>query len=366
MRFLLFAALLLLIASPVRAQNLPLDERSGDVVIGEFRFEDGSVLPQLKLHYVTLGEPARDANGRIVNAVLLLHDTIASSRAFLTAEMRRELFAPGAPLDATRYYIVIPDAIGHGASGKPSDGMRMDFPPYGYGDMVEAQYRLVTEGLHIAHLRLVLGTAMGGMHAWLWGERHPAMMDALMPVASLPVAIAGRNAFWRRMIVAAIRRDPDWNDGRYTEPPISWLRAMPVFTLMTENPARMNELARDDEHAAWYYDASVYRARGLDANDTLYAFDASRDYDPEPDLARIESHVLAVTFADDLTTPDDLGAMQRVLPRIAHARHVEVPESEHTYGTESIAHPALWKRYIDELLKSAPPRAAVDSSRQQE
>ncbi|SAK73361.1 homoserine O-acetyltransferase [Caballeronia catudaia] len=363
MRPLLFAMLLLLVASSACGQD---HERSGDVVIGEFRVQDGSVLPQLKLHYVTLGEPARDANGGIVNAVLLLHDTIASSRAYLTADMRRELFAPGAPLDAARYYIVIPDAIGHGASGKPSDGLRMDFPNYGYRDMVEAQYRLVTEGLHIAHLRLVLGTAMGGMHAWLWGERHPTMMDALMPIASVPVAIAGRNAFWRRMIVAAIRRDPEWNDGRYGEPPIAWLRAMPVFTLMTENPARMNDAAPDGERAAWYYDASVYRARGLDANDTLYAFEASRDYDPEPDLARIEARVLAVNFADDLTTPGDTGAIQRVLPGIARARYVEVPESDQTYGTQSIAHPALWKRYVDALLKSAPPRMAVDSSSQQE
>jgi homoserine O-acetyltransferase/O-succinyltransferase len=353
-------------ASSIHTQNPPLTENSGDFFIDEFRFKDGGIVPRLKLHYTTLGHPAFDADNRISNAVLLLHDNIASSEAFLTKTMRSELFAPGAPLDAARYYIVIPDAIGHGASSKPSDVMRMHFPQYGYLDMVAAQYRLVVEGLRIAHLRLVLGTAMGGMHAWLWGVRYPTMMDALMPIASLPVAVAGRNAFWRRMIVGAIERDPQWKAGRYTDPPVAWLRAMPVYTLMTENLARLSDIAPDSERATWYYNAAVGRVRCLDANDTLYAFDASRDYDPEPQLGRIKSRVLAVNFADDLTTPATIVKMQSLLSRIALSRYVEMPESTRSHGTQSIAHPVLWKRYIDELLRSVPPRVAVESSRQQE
>ena len=204
------------IASLAIAQAQPILEQAGDFVASNFRFDDGSMLDRRTLHYVTLGTLRRDADGHVTNAVLLLHDTTGSSRTFLSAAMRRELFAPGQPLDTTRYFIVIPDAIGHGASSKPSDGLRKAFPQYDDGDAVAAQYLLVTQGLGIDHLRLVLGTTMGGSEKWLWGERHPRMMDALMPIASQPVAVAGRNGFWRQMIVTAIRRDPGWQDGRYT------------------------------------------------------------------------------------------------------------------------------------------------------
>lgn len=359
------------IASLAIAQAQPILEQAGDFVASNFRFDDGSTLDRLTLHYVTLGTLRRDANGHVTNAVLLLHDTTGSSRTFLSAAMRRELFAPGQPLDAVRYFIVIPDAIGHGASSKPSDGLRMAFPQYDDGDAVAAQYLLVTQGLGIDHLRLVLGTTMGGSETWLWGERHPRMMDALMPIASQPVAVAGRNGFWRQMIVTAIRRDPGWQDGRYTDPPLQWLRTMPVFTLMTGDPARMQERAPNADTAAWSYDVSVYSARQYDANDVLYWFEASRGYDPEAALGSIEAPLFAVNFADDETNPVALGVMQRVMPRVAHGRFVEVPAGERTWGASTIEHPEVWKPYLDDLLRSLPPEAnepnqPMDSKRQQE
>lgn len=353
MRSILIALALLIVAFPADAQQL-LHEQSGDFIAGGFRFEDGTSLPQVTLHYVTLGEPRRDSNGHVTNAVLLLHGIADTGRAFLTAAMRRELFAPGQPLDANRYFIVIPDAIGHGGSSKPSDGLRMKFPQYGYNDVVQAQYLLVTQGLHVDHLRVVLGTSMGGMQTWVWGERYPRMMDGLMPIASQPVAVAGRNGFWRQMIVDAIRRDPDWNDGNYTLQPIQWLRALPVFTLMTKNAARMQALSPTPDTATWSYDVSVYSSRQYDANDVLYWFESSWDYDPEAALGRIEAPIFAVNFSDDLTNPTDLGVMQRLVPRVRHGRFVEMPESEHSYGNQTIEHPEVWKSYINDFLQTLP------------
>jgi homoserine O-acetyltransferase/O-succinyltransferase len=354
MRSLLIALTLLITSVPTDAQEPPFNEQPGDFVAHDFQFEDGTSLPDITLHYVTLGTPRRDSNGHPTNAVLLLHGFLDTGRAFLTAAMRRELFAPGQPLDASRYFIVIPDGLGRGGSSKPSDGLRTKFPQYGFNDVVQAQYLLVTQGLHIDHLRLVLGTSMGGMQTWLWGEQYPKMMDGLMPIASQPVAMGGRNGFWRQMIVSAIRRDPDWNDGNYAAQPIQWLRAMPVFTLMTKNAARMQALSPTPNTATWSYDVSVYSGRQYDANDVLYWFESSWDYDPEAALGRIEAPLFALNFADDLTTPTDLGIMQRLVPRVRHGRFVEMPESEHSYGNQTTEHPEVWKGYLSGFLRTLP------------
>ena len=357
MRSLLLALALACFVPHAGAQQPPLYEQSGDFVATAFHFEDGSSLPQVKLHYVTLGVPHCDGNGHFTNVVLLLHGTTDTGRAFLTAVMRQELFGPGQPLDASRYFIIIPDGLGRGGSSKPSDGLRAKFPEYGYNDVVQAQYLLVTQGLGIDHLRLVLGTSMGGMQTWLWGERYPDMMDGLMPIASQPVALTGRNGFWRQMIIDAIRRDPDWNDGNYPRQPIQWLRAMPVFTLITRNPARMQALSPTPGTSRWSYDAAVYSGRQYDANDVMYWFESSWDYNPEAALGAIKAPLFALNFSDDLLNPTDLGIMQRLVPRVPHGRFVEMPESERSYGNETIDHPEVWKSYLAEFLQTLPPQA---------
>jgi homoserine O-acetyltransferase/O-succinyltransferase len=329
-------------------------EHAADFVEHDFHFSDGTSLSDVRIHYVTLGTPRRNAKGEVTNAVLLLHGTTGTGKAFLTPLMRRELFAPSEPLDANRYFIVIPDGLGRGGSSKPSDGLRARFPRYGYGDVVEANHRLLVEGLHVTHLRLVLGTSMGGMQTWMWGERYPNMADALMPIASQPIAMAGRNWLWRQMIVGAIRNDPEWQDGNYTTPPQQWTRVMPIFTLMTSNPARMQSDAPDRAAATRAYDTLVADARKADANDVLYWFESSWDYNPGPQLANIRARVYAVNFADDLINATDLGVMQHAVEAIPNARFVEIPESSHSYGHGTLSHPEVWKPYLVDLLASAP------------
>ena len=340
-------------ASAAASQPAPV-EASGDYIAQNFKFSDGAALPQIKLHYVTLGTPLRDSHGAVTNAVLLLHGTTGSSKQFLTDLMRQELFAPGKPLDANHYFIILPDGLGRGGSSKPSDGMRMRFPNYGYNDVVAAQHELVTQGLHIDHLRLVLGTSMGGMQTWLWGERYPDMADGLMPIASQPIAMAGRNWFWRQMIVGAIENDPGWDGGNYTTQPTQWTRVMPVFTLMTGNAARMQAAAPDRAAATKLYDTTVSSYASYDINDLLYWFRSSWDYDPEPQLDHIKAKLFAVNFADDLINATDLQVMQTLMPRIPGARFVEVPETSHSYGHQTLAHPEVWSRYLVELLVSLP------------
>lgn len=345
-----------LVASAAAGNAMAADsvpERSLDYTLHDFKFSDGTVLPEIRIHYATLGTPRRDAHGVVTNAVLLLHGTTGTGRAFLTPTMRRELFAPGEPLDAQRYFIVMPDGLGRGGSTKPSDGLRMKFPHYGYGDVVEANHRLLVEGLDVTHLRLVLGTSMGGMQTWMWGERYPEMADALMPIASQPVAMAGRNWFWRQMIVAAIRNDPGWNGGDYSAQPVQWARTMPIFTIMTGNAARMQSAAPGRDAATHLYDTTVADAEKNDANDVLYWFESSWDYDPQPQLARIRASLYAVNFADDLINATDLGAMQRAIAAVPHGRFVEIPESPQSYGHQTLAHPEVWKTYLVQLLQSS-------------
>ena len=328
----------------------------GDFLLKDFRFASGESLPELRIHYRTLGTPRADAHGVVHNAVLILHGTGGSGASLVRAEFAGELFAAGQPLDAAKYFIVLPDGIGHGYSSKPSDGLHARFPHYGYRDMVEAQYRLLTEGLHVSHARLVMGTSMGGMHTWLWGEEHPQFMDALMPLASLPTQISGRNRAWRRVIIDAIRNDPAWQGGEYSSEPPSLRTALEMLWLVSSNPVLRQEeaptLARADQALDAYVDDQM---KSADANDLLYAVSASQDYDPGPALEKIEAPLIAVNSADDLINPPELKILEREIQRVPHGRAVMIPFSERTRGHGSHTVAVLWKRHLEELLK-APER----------
>lgn len=326
----------------------------GDFVLHDFKFRSGPTLPELRIHFRTLGRPQRDGQGTVRNAVLILHGTTGSGAQFLRPEFAGELFGAGQPLDATRFFIILPDGIGHGQSGRPSDGLRAGFPRYGYLDMVEAEYRLLTEGLGVNHARLIMGTSMGGMHTWLWGEQHPDFMDALMPLASLPTEIAGRNRVWRRLIIDAIRHDPAWQGGGYTTQPPSLRVAAEMLFFMSSNPVLRQREAPTLAQADAGLDAFVAAVlKAGDANDFLYALEASSDYDPGPGLEKIQVPLLAVNTADDLINPPELGILDREIRRIPHGRAVVLPLSDQTrgHGTHTLA--ALWKDQLEALLKES-------------
>ncbi|MGP8034138.1 MAG: alpha/beta fold hydrolase [Steroidobacteraceae bacterium] len=347
---LLFAALL--VALPAAAADYPAAVE-GDYLIRDFHFASGESLPELRIHYRTLGAPRSDAHGVVRNAVLIMHGTTGSGGGFIRPEFAGELFGAGEPLDATRFFIVLPDGIGHGKSSKPSDGLHAHFPHYGYNDMVQAQYLLLTQGLKVNHARLVMGTSMGGMHTWLWGEQHPDFMDALMPLASLPTQISGRNRVWRRTVIDAIRNDPAWAGGDYTSEPPSLRTAIEMLWLMSSNPAlRQKEaptLAGADRAIDGFTQAQL---KTSDANDFLYALEASHDYDPAPALETIAAPLLAVNSADDLINPPELGILEREIKRVRHGRAILIPYSERSRGHGSHSVAALWKDDLTELLKS--------------
>jgi homoserine O-acetyltransferase len=340
-----------LLAAQAAAAAYPAYE--GDYVIRNFTFASGESLPELRIHYRTFGTPRTDSHGVVHNAVLILHGTGGSGGQFIRPSFAGELFGAGQPLDATRYYLVLPDDIGHGKSAKPSDGLHGHFPRYGYNDMVQAEYLLLTQGLKVNHARLVMGTSMGGMHSWLWGEQHPDFMDALMPLASLPTQISGRNRVWRRTVIDAIRNDPAWKGGEYATEPPSLRTAIEMLWLMGSNPAlRQAEaptLAQADQVIDAYVEESL---KTQDANDVLYAVSASLDYDPGPGLEKIQAPLLAVNSADDLINPPELGILEREIKRVPHGRAVVIPYSEHTRGHGSHTVAALWKDQLVELLKS--------------
>ena len=324
----------------------------GDFVIRDFRFVSGDVLPELRLHYRTMGTPRRDAAGRVRNAVLIMHGTGGTGAQFAGANFAGELFRPGQPLDAEKYVIILPDDIGHGRSSKPSDGLRAKFPRYVYADMVEAEYRLVTEGLGIDHLRLVMGTSMGGMHTWMWASRYTEASDAWMPLASLPAAMSGRNRVWRRLVIDAIRNDPNWRGGDYTTQPPSLKTAAEMLWLVGSNPVRRQREAptrADADRVIDAYVASYIKAN--DANDILYALEASSDYDPAPGLERITKPLLAINSADDLINPPELEILERGITRVPKGRAITIPLSDRTagHGTHTLA--AVWKQHLVELLK---------------
>jgi homoserine O-acetyltransferase len=346
----LTAATLLAIAgapTPVRAQGT-----EGDWVIRDFRFDNGQTLPELRLHYRTFGTLRKDAAGRATNAVYIMHGTTGSNENFLGRQFAGELYGAGQLLDTTRYYVILPDGIGHGKSSKPSDGLRARFPNYGYRDMIRADHIMLTEGLGVNHARLVMGTSMGGMHTWLWGEMYPDFMDALMPLASLPGPISGRNRMWRKLIIDAIRTDPEWNGGDYTTQPRGLRFAAGMMLIMGSNPrlhyVSAPTLTRADEVLANYENRFV---ETHDANDVLYAFAASEDYDPSPELEKIRVPLLAVNSEDDLINPTDQGILEREIRRVKYGQAVVIPESTETVGHGSHTKAVLWKQYLAELLQ---------------
>jgi homoserine O-acetyltransferase len=327
----------------------------GDYVIRDFRFESGETLPELRVHYTTIGTPVRDGRGVVRNAVLVLHGTTGSGRGFLNETFAGHLFGAGQLLDATKYFIILPDGIGHGKSSGPANsGLHARFPKYTYDDMVRAQYRLVTEHLRVNHLRLVMGTSMGGMHTWVWGYTYPDFMDALMPLASAPVEIAGRNRMMRKMIVDAITQDPEWKGGEYTSPPHGLVDAIHVLLLMVSSPLQWQKQAPTRAAADSMLAAMVRRyVSTLDANDVLYAFEASRTYNPSPHLSAIKAPLYAVNSADDEVNPPELGILEREIKKVPRGRYVLLPTTDETrgHGTHSI--PAIWGPYLAELLASS-------------
>lgn len=325
-----------------------------DCVLKNFHSTSGEVLPELRIHYRTIGMPDRDAQGVVRNAVLVMHGTTGNGAQFIRPEFAGELFGPGQPLDASRFFIILPDGIGHGKSSKPSDGLHAHFPHYGYVDMVEAQYRMLREALGVSHLRLVMGTSMGGMHTWLWGELHPDFMEALMPLASLPGQISGRNRVWRRTVIDAIRNDPDWRGGDYVKQPQSLRTAAEMLFFMSSNPTvrqqEMPSVSKADAVLDAYVSAYI---KSADANDVLYAVEASRDYDPAPGLETIRAPLLALNTADDLINPPELGILEREIKRVPMGKAIVLPLSEKTrgHGTHTLA--ALWKNELEALLQSS-------------
>lgn len=332
-------------------------QKDGDFVVKDFHFQGGETLPEVRLHYTTLGTPQRDAKGKIANAVLLLHGTSSTSKQWFGPTMGPELFAPGQPLDASRYYVILPDGLGRGGSTKPSEGLHAKFPRYGYGDVVAAQHLLVTKGLGVEHLRAVIGTSMGGMHVWMWAERYPDMMDAAVPIACQPSAVSGRNLIFRRILTQAIRNDPDWQEGEYKTPPRHWLYTAPLWPMMLDSVARLQEAAPTRQATLELYDKMMENARkDYDANDFLYWVESSFDYDPQPDLGKIKARVVAVNFADDAVNPAELTHVEKLVRSVPGAKFVLVPASEKTLGHLSLRLAALWKPYVEEVL--GPPRRA--------
>ncbi|HVK69116.1 MAG TPA: alpha/beta fold hydrolase [Polyangium sp.] len=322
----------------------------GTAVFHDVRFADGRVLDEVRIHYATAGTPRRDDRGRIVNAVLMLHWTGSSSDVLQGRAFADALYAPGKPLDLARHYLVFIDALGHGRSSKPSDGMRARFPSYGYEDIVGLQHRTVTEALGLDHLHAIVGLSMGGMNAWQWAVRYPNFMDAIIPIVALPARISGRNLIWRRFVALHIRKDPTWADGNYTSPPRGWTEAFPVFRMMLDGVPHLHETVPDRDAAdAFVRDASAQAAR-MDANDILYALEASRDYDPSPALERIRARVFALNFADDEFNPVALGILESSMRRVSRGKYVIQPGTSASFGHFTQAHPELWAPRMSAFL----------------
>ena len=325
-----------------------------DVVLHDFHFADGETLPALTMHYRTLGQPRRDGRGIVRNAVLILHGTTGSGAQFLLPVFAGVLYGPGQLLDTTRYFIILPDNIGHGQSSKPSDGLHMRFPHYDYDDMVDAQHAML-EKIGVNHLRLVMGTSMGCMHAWIWGERYPDFEDGLVPLACAPTQIAGRNRMIRTMLMDDIRDDPAWNGGEYTKQPEGLRAAIGMLFVLVSSPRTQQQQAptRDaaDRWIRAYLDAHM---KTMDANDVLYAFDASRDYDPSSRLETIRVPVLAINSADDEVNPPELGLMEKLMPRVRHGRYVLIPLSDRTHGHGTHTLAAVWQSYLSAFMRQLP------------
>src|SRR5574338_854092 len=348
---------LLLAAALQAAQPAPAPKvwptREADVVLKDFRFGSGEAMPELRMHYTTLGNPHRNSAGEIDNAVMVLHGTGGDGKQFLRPQFADELYGPGQPLDIRRYFIILPDNIGHGKSSKPSDGLRMRFPKYDYDDMVEAQRRMLAEGLGIKHLRLIMGTSMGCMHAFVWGETHPGFADALMPLACEPIEIAGLNRMWRQLVIDGIEKDPVWNGGNYSRQPEQGLRtAESILVIAGGAPLNLQKLYPTREAAKSYALQRVESGiADLDANDMIYQFESSRNYNPWPKLESITAPVMWVNSADDFINPRNLDVPQKAVKRMGkNARFRLIPESSDTHGHGTHTWAAFWKKDLSELL----------------
>ena len=345
-------------AQPARGTGFPTPVE-GDFVAHNFTFGTGDRLPSLNLHYRTIGTPRRDASGVVRNAVLILHGTGGTGAGFLSRTFGGELFGAGQLLDATRYFIVLPDGIGHGKSSKPSDGLHARFPNYTYDDMVRAHHAMLVDGLKVDHLRLVLGTSMGAMHCWVWGEMYPDFVDGLVPLASAPTQIAGRNRVMRKMIMNSITHDPAWKKGDYTEQPHDGLvGAINLLMMMTSSPLQWHKSGPSRDAADnWYDDQISSRVASTDANDMLYQYNASRDYDPSPSLEKITAALLAINSADDEVNPPELGLMEKLMPRVKRGHYILIPTSDQTRGHGTHSLPAVWGKYLADFLRDLTPSA---------
>jgi homoserine O-acetyltransferase/O-succinyltransferase len=349
------AALLAVTALAARAADYPAP-KEGDVVLKDFRFHTGEVMPELKLHYTTIGDPAGEP-------VVILHGTAGSGASMLTRDFAGELFGPGQPLDARKYFIVLPDAIGAGKSAKPSDGLKARFPRYDYDDMVEAQHRLLTEGLKLAHVRLIVGNSMGGMHAWLWGIRHPGYMDGLVPMASQPAAMSGRNWMMRRLLTQAVRSDPAWKGGDYTEQPQGLRIANVWFGVATiGGNLAYQAMAPDRASADRMIEARLAQPFTADANDYLYQWESSADYDPSARLSEIRAPVLAINAADDERNPPELGTVEAGLAKVGRGRLYLIPASAETRGHGTTGLPRFWKDEVAAFLRDLPRRGTDEAA----
>lgn len=354
------AAVVIGSAAPAFAENTNwLNYRDGDFVVVDYKFASGQTLPQLKLHYRTLGTAERNAAGEIVNGVLLLQGNTGTGANWLRPTLADELFKEGQPLDTSRYFIIIPDALGRGGSSKPSDGLKGNFPHYRYHDMVDSVHRLVTEGLKVAHLRLIIGSSLGCMHSFMWAEMYPQLMDGIVGLSCQPVEISGRNWIMRRAAAEAIRHDPDWNGGNYDKNPTHYIYSAAAGSFMPESAAQIQELAPTRAAADKLYDERVARTAKGDANDSLWAIESIEDYSPESDLPKIKAKVLLINTVEDVANPPELGTVERAMKEIPDGRYVLIPHSDKTHGHFTHYYAAVWKPYLISFMQGLGPTAAA-------
>ncbi|HZP77442.1 MAG TPA: alpha/beta fold hydrolase [Pseudolabrys sp.] len=346
----LAAATFALISWSAFAADYPAPQQ-GEWIAHNFKFHTGEVMPELLLHYTTIGNPSGQP-------VLVLHGSGGSAQSMLTASFADELFGPGQPLDATKYFIILPDSVGHGKSSKPSDGLKAKFPQYDYADMVEAQHLLLTEGLKIRHLRLIIGNSMGGMQTWLWGEKFPGYMDTLVPMASQPTPMAARNWMMRRLMLESIRNDPAYNNGNYTAQPPAMKYAIAMFGVATSGGTLATQKAAPTaEKADALVDQRLATPITADANDFLWQWGSSRDFDPSADLDKITAALLAINSADDERNPPETGVTVKAIARIKNAKLFLIPASEETRGHGTTGFAKFYKKELQDLLQTAPQRA---------
>jgi homoserine O-acetyltransferase len=348
---LAFLAAVAIQAAQIPPKSWPTREQ--DVILKDFRFRDGEALPELRMHVTTLGSPHRNTKGEIDNAVMVLHGTGGDGHQFLRPQFADELYGPGQPLDIRRYWIILPDNIGHGKSSKPSDGLRMKFPKYDYDDMVEAQHRMLTEGLGIRHMRLIMGTSMGCMHSFVWGEAYPAFASALMPLACEPIEIAGLNRMWRQLAIDGIENDPAWQGGNYTTQPLQGLRTAESLLFVAGGAPLYYQAQYPTRQAAIAYaqDRVASGIKELDANDLIYQLDSSRNYNPWPRLERITAPMTWINSADDFINPRNLPIPAQALKRMTNARFRLIPETADTHGHGTHTWAKFWKADLSALLK---------------